>query len=81
MVVRITKKYDFQKGVVDIFSSSFFVSRNNQLLKWKGDKKMDWIDIEGIVIIGLLIFALILFVRESIELFRNTWWGDDMDGL
>ena len=42
---------------------------------------MDWIDIEGIVIIGLLIFALILFVRESIELFRNTWWGDDMDGL
>lgn len=42
---------------------------------------MDWIDIEGIVIIGLLIFALILFVKESIELFKNTWWGDDMDGL
>lgn len=42
---------------------------------------MDWIDFEGIVLIGLMIITLILFVRESIELFKNTWWGDDMDGL
>ena len=42
---------------------------------------MDILDFEGIVIIGLMIFALILFVIEGIELFKNTWWGDDMDGL
>lgn len=42
---------------------------------------MDILDFEGIVINVLIIIALILFVRESIELFRNTWWGDDMDGL
>lgn len=42
---------------------------------------MDYLDLEGIVIIGLIIITLILFVRESIELFMNTWWGDDMDGL
>ena len=64
-----------------IFQQLLFVSRNIQLLKWKGDKKMDILDFEGIVIIGLMIFALILFVIEGIELFKNTWWGDDMDGL
>lgn len=42
---------------------------------------MDILDLEGVIIIGLMIFTLILFIRESIELFKNTWWGDDMDGL
>jgi hypothetical protein len=42
---------------------------------------MDVLDLEGIIIIGLLVIELILFVRESIQLFKNTWWGDDVDGL
>lgn len=42
---------------------------------------MDILDFEGVVIISMIIFELILFVKVSIDLFKNTWWGDDMDGL
>jgi hypothetical protein len=42
---------------------------------------MDILDFEGIAIIGMIIFELILFVKTSIDLFKNTWWDDDMDGL
>jgi hypothetical protein len=42
---------------------------------------MDILDFEGIAIISMIIFELILFVKTSIDLFKNTWWNDDMDGL
>lgn len=42
---------------------------------------MDWIDVEGVVLTVLIIIELILFVRASIDLFKNTWWDDDTDGL
>jgi hypothetical protein len=42
---------------------------------------MDYLDFEGIAIISMIIFELILFVKTSIDLFKNTWWDDDMDGL
>jgi len=42
---------------------------------------MEWLDIEGYLLIGAIIFELILFVKTSIDLFKATWWGDDTDGL
>jgi len=45
---------------------------------------MDYLTIEGYVLIIAIIFELILFIKTSIELFRNTFWNDDtndMDGL
>ena len=45
---------------------------------------MDYLTIEGYVLIVGIIFELILFVKTSIELFRNTFWNDDtnnMDGF
>lgn len=45
---------------------------------------MDYLTIEGYVLIIGIIFELILFVKTSIELFRNTFWNDDtndMDGF
>ena len=42
---------------------------------------MEWLDIEGYLLIGAIIFELILFVKTGIDLFIATWWGDDMDGL
>lgn len=45
---------------------------------------MSYLDFEGYVLIVGIIFELILFVKTSIELFRNTFWDDDtndMDGF
>ena len=42
----------------------------------KGDGFM-YLDIEGAVIIVAIIIELILFVRESIELFISTYYDND----
>lgn len=35
------------------------------------------IDMEGCLLIGAIIFELILFIKTGIDLFMETWWGDD----
>lgn len=42
---------------------------------------MDYLTIEGYALFIAIIIELILFVKTSIELFKNTWWDDDTDDM